>query len=126
MKWIDQAAYSCAINWTGAYCVIVYLGGLQFVAPIHVGELVGFRAFVIRTGRTHFDIAVDVYAGNLKRGESRRTRHCVIVFVAVDAEGKPFVVPVWQPSTSTDRALERYAGGSPNCASKWMRRWNAI
>jgi len=31
------------------------------------------------------------------------------VFVAVDAEGKPFIVPTWQPSTRTDRALESCA-----------------
>ncbi|MGH8771995.1 MAG: acyl-CoA thioesterase [Burkholderiales bacterium] len=109
MKWIDQAGYSCAVNWTGAYCVTVYLGGLQFLAPIHVGELVELRALVLRTGRTSLDVAVDVYAGDLKRGEWRRTCHCVIVFVAVDAEGKPLVVPRWQPSTSTDHALESYA-----------------
>jgi acyl-CoA hydrolase len=109
MKWIDQAGYTCAAGWTGTYCVTVYLGGLHFLGPIHVGELVELRALVIRTGRTSLDIAVDVYAGDPKRSERRRTGHCVVVFVALDAEGRPAPVPRWQPQSELDRALEGYA-----------------
>jgi acyl-CoA hydrolase len=110
MKWIDQAGYTCAAGWTGTYCVTVYLGGLHFLAPIHVGELVELRALVIRTGRTSLDVAVDVYAGDPKRPDRRRTGHCVIVFVALDADGRPQAVPPWHPGDELDRALEAYAG----------------
>jgi len=109
MKWIDQAGYTCAAGWTGTYCVTVYLGGLHFLGPIHVGELVEIRALVIRTGRTSLDIAVDLYAGDPKRAERRRTGHCVVVFVALDAEGRPAPVNSWQPESELDRALEGYA-----------------
>ena len=30
MKWIDLAGYSCAANWSGRYCVTVYVGGIVF------------------------------------------------------------------------------------------------
>jgi acyl-CoA hydrolase len=109
MKWIDQVGYTCAAGWTATYCVTVYIGGLHFLAPIHVGELVELRALVIRTGRTSMDIAVDVYAGDPKSTERRRTGHCVIVFVALGADGRPVPVPQWQPRNDMDRALERYA-----------------
>jgi acyl-CoA hydrolase len=109
MKWIDQVGYTCAAGWTGTYCVTVYVGGLHFLAPIHVGELVELRALVIRTGRTSLDIAVDVSAGDPKRTERRRTGHCVIVFVALDPDGRPAAVPQWQPRDDLDRALESYA-----------------
>lgn len=107
MKWIDQPGYSCAVGWSGAYCVTV--GGLQFMAPILVGDLVELRALVIRTGRTSVDIAVDVYTSDPKQGERRRTCHCVIALVALDAENHPSPVPPWQPSTAVDRALQGYA-----------------
>jgi len=109
MKWIDQAGYTCAAGWTGSYCVTMYVGGLRFLAPIHVGELVELRALVIRTGRTSLDIAVDVYAGDPKSTERRRTGHCVIVFVALDADGRSSPVPSWHPQNELDRALEGYA-----------------
>lgn len=109
MKWIDQVGYTCAAGWTGSYCVTVYLGGLHFLGPIHVGDLVELRALVIRTGRTSMDIAVDVYANDPKRDDRRRTGHCVIVFVALGSDGRPVPVPQWQPRDDLDRALERYA-----------------
>lgn len=109
MKWIDQAGYTCAAGWTGTYCVTVYLGGLHFLAAIHVGELVELQALVIRTGKTSLDVAVDVYASDPKRRERRRTGHCVIVFVALDAEGRPFPVPPWKAQEELDLALEGYA-----------------
>jgi acyl-CoA hydrolase len=109
MKWIDQAGYTCAAGWSGSYCVTVYLGGLHFLAPIRVGEIVELRATVIRTGRTSMDIAVDVYSRDPKNIERRRTGHCVVIFVALDADGKPMEVPLWRPETELDRALEEYA-----------------
>jgi acyl-CoA hydrolase len=110
MKWIDQVGYTCAAGWTGTYCVTVYLGGLHFLGPIHVGEVVELQALVIRTGGTSLDIAVDVYARDPKSTARRRTGHCVIVFVALNSEGRPAPVPQWQPRDDVDRALERYAG----------------
>lgn len=109
MKWIDQAGYTCAAGWTGTYCVTVYLGGLHFLGPVRVGELVELRALVIRTGRTSLDIAIDVYAGDPTSPVRRRTGHCVIVFVALDAGGKPTSVPPWRAESEIDRALEGYA-----------------
>jgi acyl-CoA hydrolase len=109
MKWIDQAGYTCAAGWTGTYCVTVYLGGLHFLGPIHVGELVELNALVIRTGRTSLDVSIDVYARDPKRTERRRTGHCVIVFVALDPAGRPCSVPPWQPVEAVDLALESYA-----------------
>ena len=109
MKWIDQVGYTCAAGWTAAYCVTVYVGGVHFLGPIHVGEIVELKALVIRTGRTSLDIAVDVYAGDPKSPVRRRTGHCVIVFVALDAGGRPAPIPPWQPRNDLDRALETYA-----------------
>jgi acyl-CoA hydrolase len=109
MKWIDQAGYTCAAGWTGTYCVTVYLGGLHFLGPIRVGELVELRALVIRTGRTSLDVAIDLYAGDVQSRERRRTGHCVIVFVALGPDGRPTAVPAWSPATDLDRALEAYA-----------------
>ncbi len=109
MKWIDQAGYTCAAGWTGTYCVTVYLGALHFLGPIRVGEVVELRALVIRTGRTSLDIAIDLYAGDPKSQERRRTGHCVIVFVALDEAGRPTRVPPWTPRSELDRALEAYA-----------------
>lgn len=109
MKWIDQAGYACAVGWSGCYCVTVYVGGIRFFEPILIGHLVEVRARVIYTGKTSMHLAIDVHSGDPKNGRYTQTTHCVIVFVALDEQGKPTEVPRWQPQTPEDVALERYA-----------------
>ena len=109
MKWIDQAGYTCAAGWTGGYCVTLYVGGLHFIRPIRVGDLVELRALVIHTGRTSLHIAIDIYARDPKLPDLKRTGHCVIVFVSLGESGRPQPVPAWTPVSDTDRALQAYA-----------------
>jgi acyl-CoA hydrolase len=109
MKWIDQAGYACAVGWSGQYCVTVYVGGIRFYQPILITNIVEARARVIYTGTTSMHIAVDIYAGDPKDGPVIKTTHCIIIFVAVDAEGKPVPVPHWTPESAEDIALEGYA-----------------
>lgn len=109
MKWIDQAGYTCAVGWSGMYCVTVYVGGIRFIRPIHIGNVVEVHARVIYTGTTSMHLAVDVLAGDPRQGQFEKTTHCVIVFVAMGDDGKPAAVPHWQPQTSEDKGLEDYA-----------------
>ena len=110
MKWIDQAGYACAAGWSGSYCVTAYVGGIQFMRPIQVGELVEVRAQVAYTGRTSVHVAIDVHAGDPREADRlMRTTICVIVFVALGADGNPHPVPRWVPRTEHERLLEDYA-----------------
>ena len=76
MKWIDQAGYACAAGWSGGYCVTVYVGGIQFIRPIHIGMLVEVSANVIYTGRSSMHIAVDVFGRHPTDPEQHKTTHC--------------------------------------------------
>lgn len=109
MKWIDQAAYTCAVGWSGEYCVTVYVGGIRFYRPILIGHLVEVRTKLIYTGTTSMHIAVDVWAGNPKDRQFAKTTHCIIIFVAVDEDGSPTGVPAWHPQTEEDRKMRDYA-----------------
>lgn len=109
MKWIDQAGYSCAAAWSGKYCVTVYVGGIRFMRPIHIGHIVEVDAKVIYTGRTSMHIMVDVYSGDPKETERLQTTNCIIIFVAVDENGKPSLIPKWKAATPDEEKLEHYA-----------------
>ena len=109
MKWIDQAGYACAVGWSGQACATVYAGGIRFYKPIEVGRLAEIHAQLIYTGRTSMHIAVDVRSRDLQTQACETTTHCVIVFVALDEESQPAVVPAWTPITATDKALHSYA-----------------
>ena len=109
MKWIDQAGYACAVGWSRQYCVTLYVGGIRFYKPVHIGNMVEVRAKLIYTGRTSMHIAVDVSAGDPKHGRYAQTTHCIIVFVGLDGQGRPIEIKRWEPQTEEDMALEQYA-----------------
>ena len=109
MKWIDQAGYTCAAGWCRNPCVTVYVGGIRFHKPIHIGSIVELTAKLIYTGTTSMHISVDVSATNPLTDETTRTTSCVIVFSAIDAEGLKMPVPKWIPITGEDHSLEHYA-----------------
>lgn len=102
MKWIDLAAYACAAAWSGKYCITAYVGGMHFVKPILVGNIVEIEAKVVYTGRSSMHLTVDVRAGDPKQIERELTTHCVVIMVAVDDHGQSTPVPQWQPQTPED------------------------
>lgn len=103
MKWIDLAAYACAAGWSSRYCVTVYAGGIRFVSPIHVGNLVEVSAKIIYTGRSSMHIAVEVNACDPKTLDRHLTTHCIVIMVAVDESGETIQVPEWVPQTEKDK-----------------------
>ncbi len=109
MKWIDQAAFACAGSWSETYCVTVYVGGIRFFKPVKIGDLVKVDAKIVYTGNSSMHIAIDVSSKNVREKDYHKTTHCIIVFVAVDDEGKTTKVPKWVPSTDREKQMEAYA-----------------
>lgn len=109
MKWIDQTGFACASAWASSYCVTVYVGGIKFMKPILIGDLVKVEAKIIYTGNSSMHIAVDVSSKRVDGKEFAKTTHCIIVFVAVDEHGKTSKVPKWIPTTDKEVELEKYA-----------------
>ena len=110
MKWIDQAGFAAAVGWSGRYCVTVAVGGIRFLAPVKISDLVAVSAMLVRTGRTSMQFAVDVRARSPLGGDDRLCTHCIIAFVAVDRDtGATVEVPSWAPDNEEDRRLHEYA-----------------
>ena len=110
MKWIDQAGFAAAVVWSGSYCVTVAVGGIRFVAPVKISNLVAVTATLVRTGRTSMQFVVEVRARSPLGGEDKLCTHCIIVFVAVDREtGASVEVPHWEPESDEDRHFFEYA-----------------
>ena len=105
MKWIDEAGYACATAWAKRYCVTVYVGGIRFLHPVRIGELVEVEARLAFTGKTSMNVTVDVRSGDIKSGLLTTTTECVIVFVSVDGEGQPVPIRSYEPDTDEAKAL---------------------
>ncbi|WP_298769494.1 acyl-CoA thioesterase [uncultured Shewanella sp.] len=102
MKWIDLAGYACAAGWSGKYCITAYAGGIRFLKPIYVGNIVEVSARVSYTGRTSMHLSIEVKAGDPKGAERHLTTNCILIMVAVDDAGSPTPVPEWVPKTKLE------------------------
>lgn len=109
MKWIDQAAYTCARTWSESYCVTVYVGGIRFYKPINIGEVIKIDCAVIYTGTSSIHIMVEVYSRSFSEKKFEKKTHCIIIFVAVDEKGDPKKVKPWVPKTEKEKKLQEYA-----------------
>ena len=109
MRWIDEAAYVSAVTWSKKPSVAVYAGGVRFYHPIAIGDLVEVQSRILYNGRTSMHVAVHVRSKSLKSEQCVLTTECLVVFVALDEQGRPTPVPSWQPTSSGDKALEQHA-----------------
>ena len=109
MKWMDQAGYACAAQWSARYCVTVSIGGIRFIRPILVGQMVTLKAKIVHTGKTSMHVFISIEAGDPRLSNTVETGHCIMVFVASDEAGYPVAVPSWVPEQSHDKKLEQYA-----------------
>ena len=109
MKWIDQASYACAAQWSKRYCVTVSANAIRFIRPILVGQLIWLNAKIVHTGKTSMHIYVVVRAGDPKDNKMVVTNRCFITFMAIDEAGYPVEVPKFSPQTDEDKLLEKVA-----------------
>lgn len=109
MKWIDQASYACAAQWSKRYCVTVSANGIRFIRPILVGQMITVTARIVHTGKTSMHIYVVVRACDPKEDDAVVTNRCFITFMAIDESGYPVKVNSFEPADEEDRLLEEVA-----------------
>lgn len=109
MKWMDEGAGTCAVGWSGRPCVTISVSGITFEKPVPIGHIVEVRSRLIQTGRTSMSVAVNVYSRDPRYGAYEEKTSCMMVFVAIDDEGRPAPVPRWEPTAAEDLALQERA-----------------
>lgn len=108
MRWIDEAAWACAVRWSGLECLPAFSGGIRFYRPIPIGNLVEVRARLLHTGRSSMHISVHVSSADPRVANFDVTAHCLTVFVAL-ADGRPVATRPWRPTTAEDVRLDAHA-----------------
>ncbi len=107
MAMVDQAAAIAAIRHCGGPAVTASIHQVDFRERIPLGSVVTCRATVDFVGNSSMDITVEVTAEKPSTGELKHTHTARVVFVSIDAAGKPRRVPRLVPGTDEER--ERYA-----------------
>ena len=87
MKWIDEVGYALSVQYAGKYCVTKFVDDIEFLEPIHIGDLVLLDAEIIKVGNTSLRIHVNVSSEGLIEKIKKQNCSCDIVFVAIDEDG---------------------------------------
>ncbi len=107
LQMVDKAASVCAMRHAGKPVVTVAMERVEFLVPIRVGTFLIANARVNYTGRSSMEIGVEVYAEDMPGGRRVHTNSCLVTMVAVDAAGRPSLVPGLTLETPEDK--ERWA-----------------
>ena len=109
MRLADTAAALAAIRHSGGPCVTVSVDEMVFREPVHVGDLVTFRASVNDVGTTSLECGVRIDAERLRTGQTVHASTAYFVYVAIDDEGRPRMVPSIEVSSPEEVRRQREA-----------------
>ncbi|WP_104109628.1 acyl-CoA thioesterase [Arthrobacter sp. N199823] len=104
LEWVDKAAYAAAVGWAKSYCVTAYVGNIHFADPVNSGDMVEVEATVVHTGRSSMHVKTVVSSGDPRGGTPTMRSQCIVIFVAVGADGKPIPVTPYEPATTRELA----------------------
>jgi len=106
MHWIDLAGALAAHRHSRNYVVTASIDHLDFLTPVHVGDLVILRSSVNRAFHTSMEVGVKVWVENYHKDTQRHVSSAFLTFVAVDREGRH--LPVAQVIPETDEQKRRF------------------
>ncbi len=81
MKWIDEVGYALSVQYSGQYCVTKFVDDIEFLEPVHIGDLVILKANIIKVGNTSLRIHVNVSSESLVEKKSKNKTVPVILFL---------------------------------------------
>jgi len=109
MYWMDICAAISAQRHCNRNVVTVAVDSVEFKGAIVKGEVVVIEGEVTRTFTSSMEIAMQVWAENLRTGERRLCTRSFYTFVSVDADGKPIPVADIIPETEFEKDRYRQA-----------------
>jgi len=105
LKMMDNAAGVCATKHCRAIVVTAGIDNVSFHEPVFMGNLVSCHAKLTYVGRSSMEVAVSIYAEDLMQGEKRCCMTAYFVFVALNQELTPVVVPQLKLENGLEEAL---------------------
>jgi acyl-CoA hydrolase len=111
MKFMDDVAGAAAARHCGGTAVTAAIDEIAFLEPVRTGDLVHAHAQVNWTGTASMEVGVRLVAERWDRVEDEPVdvATAYLVFVAVDADGKPREVRPVLPETAEDERRWREA-----------------
>jgi uncharacterized protein (TIGR00369 family) len=104
MRLVDSTAGAAAGRHSGGPAVTAAMDEMAFLRPVHVGDILRASAQVNWAGTTSMEVGVRVETEPWNQAGTApiHVASAYLVFVAIDAEGRPRAIPGLAPQTPDD------------------------
>ncbi len=103
LKLIDEVGSIAAVRHARRNVVTASVDQMNFLAPVHIGDLLRVIASVNHVHKTSMEIGVRVEAEDPLTGKIRHTGTCYLTCVALDRNGRPTPVLPFIPETEEEK-----------------------
>ena len=110
MHWIDLAGALAAHRHSHSYAVTASMDHIDFLVPVHVGDMVILQSSVNRVFHTSMEVGVKCWVESYLTGQRRHVSSAYLTYVAVDKQGNRIPVPPVIPESSEETRRYEDAG----------------
>lgn len=103
MHFIDMTGAMAAFRHSRTYIVTAAMDHIDFIQPVHLGNLVTLKSSVNRAFNTSMEVGVKVWAEDTQTGKVAHVASAFLIFVAIDKEGRRVRVPEVIPETPEEQ-----------------------
>ncbi len=110
MHFIDLVGAMCAYRHSRTHVVTASMDHIDFIAPVHVGDLLILKSSLNRAFRTSMEVGVKVWVEHTIDGSFRHVASAYLTFVAVNRQEDRVRVPPLLPESEEDHRRYEDAG----------------
>lgn len=110
MHFIDLVGAMAAYRHARSHVVTASMDHIDFIAPVHVGDLLILKSTLNRAFRTSMEVGVKVWVEHTIDGTMRHVASAYLTFVAIDRQGHRVPVPPLEPETAEEQRRFEDAG----------------
>ena len=103
MHFIDMTGAMAAYRHARTYMVTASMDHIDFIRPVHLGNLITLKSSVNRAFSTSMEVGVKVWAEDSQTGAQQHVASAYLVFVAIDKQGRRQQVPELLPETLNEQ-----------------------
>jgi len=107
MHFIDLTGAMAAYRHARSHVVTAAMDHIDFIQPVHVGDLLILKSSVNRAFNTSLEVGVKVWVEHPQTGVLLHVASAYLVFVAIDDRGRRQRIPALLPETPNE--IRRFA-----------------
>lgn len=111
MHFIDLVGAMAAYRHSRTHVVTASMEHIDFIAPVHVGDLLILKSSLNRAFNTSMEVGVKVWVENAVASPMHRhVASAYLTFVAIDPQGRRVPIPQLEPETADEKRRFEDAG----------------